>query len=534
MEYKKQERNSLSAEMLAKELYASGCVLTGTRKLGENGKCAVPTALKLGGGNLHGANGFSEAYVGNIDAINSAFIDKVDATGCVELPPGKFTIALLPPTGAYLVHLVVSSGDPGDLSGNAGAMEAMGFTQTEIERCLGVMVHEAICREHTPQDYLDSYRGVVISSEVVMFEAANGRVHYRHPRDPLTGPRPGLRTALTTPISLGLQGQELGAPKIFMIMRSENAAQWAYEKIKQLEIKLPIGNGVHLTPAQIRDKSEHGPGIVEVNLQEQVEAAVKRPIQWMQQAQEIIEELGMQPWNQLKHHKARCIMEEGRDVRKAAHPAVGKHLEAVLEFYNRETVGARGDAEVWKELWQSVSALLQEEEQKVKLVSTPVAQATVSIKGAIPLRQIIPGPMMHNPLSAAPALKSGIARALGIEPIGSQHCVVKGPTQSRLQGLNQDGPLLQLRLWDTQVEHIRNEMSMQNNKGIFSFESPAGLRVEAIIKLQVDEDGSSDMSMLGPSDTTKEKEALRLLFEAGHALFMPGQLRELQSHRARQ
>jgi hypothetical protein len=111
---------------------------------------------------------------------------------------------------------------------------------------------------------------------------------------------------------------------------------------------------------------------------------------------------------------------------------------------------------------------------------------------------------------------------------------VKGPTQSRLQGLNQDGPLLQLRLWDTQVEHIRNEMSMQNNKGIFSFESPAGLRVEAIIKLQVDEDGSSDMSMLGPSDTTKEKEALRLLFEAGHALFMPGQLRELQSHRARQ
>jgi len=49
-------------------------------------------------------------------------------------------------------HLVVSLGDPGDLSGNAGAMAAMGFTQTEIERCLDVMVHEALCREHIPQD----------------------------------------------------------------------------------------------------------------------------------------------------------------------------------------------------------------------------------------------------------------------------------------------------------------------------------------------------------------------------------------------
>jgi hypothetical protein len=111
------------------------------------------------------------------------------------------TIALLLPEGGYLVHLVVSSEDPGDLSGNAGAMSEMGLTQTEIERCLGVMVYETLRREHIPQDRLDTYRGVVISSEVVMLETAGGRVKYRHPRDPLVGPRPGLKTALTTPIN---------------------------------------------------------------------------------------------------------------------------------------------------------------------------------------------------------------------------------------------------------------------------------------------------------------------------------------------
>ena len=439
VEYKKQEGNSMSAEMLAKELHSKGCDLIGMRKIGTDGQCVVPATMKQGGGNPHSTNSFSQAYVGSINELKQDFIAKVDATGCVQLSSGQFTLALLPPTGAYLVHLVVSSGDPGDLSGNVGAMVAMGLTQTEIERCLGAMVYEALGRETVSQEYLNGYRGVMISSEVVIVEA-RGRVFYNHQRDPLIGPRSDAKTALTTPISLGLQ--ELGAPNLFMMMKSKEAAQWASANMKQVEIKLPFGKGVYLTPAQIRDQRENGPGMVEINSQRQVEEAVQRPTQWMQRAQGSLQELAEPPWSQFKHHKAMGVMEEGIDVQKTAHPDVGKHLKVALDFYKEETVGARGDAESCKELWKSVRALLHEVEKKIKEVSTPVVKATVSIRGNIPLRQIIPGSMMNNQISAVPALKRGISEALGIEPVCSQHCVVQENANNRLQGLRTDGPVL--------------------------------------------------------------------------------------------
>jgi hypothetical protein len=265
VEYQKQAGNSVSAEMLAKELHSTGCDVSQMRKMGKDGQCAVPATMKQGGGNPYSAKTFSEAYLGDITEMTSDFTAKVDATGCVQLPSGQFALALLPPTAAYLVHLVVSSGDPGDLSGNVGAMVAMGLTQTEIERCLGVMVYEALGRETESREHLDGYRGVMITSEVVIFEPrGNGKLFYKHPWDPLIGARLDAKTALTTPILLGLQ--ELGAPRLFMMMKSKEAAQRASTTIKQIEIKLPFGNGVYLTPAQIRDQRGHGPGMVESNL----------------------------------------------------------------------------------------------------------------------------------------------------------------------------------------------------------------------------------------------------------------------------
>jgi hypothetical protein len=158
-------------------------------------------------------------------------------------------------------------------------MVAMGLTQTEIERCLGVMVYEALGREKESKEHLDGYRGVMITSEVVIFEPrGNGKLLYKHPGDPLLGARWDAKTALTTPISLGLQ--EIGAPRLFMMMKSKEAAQKASAKIKQIEVKLPLGNGVYLTPAQIRDQRGDGPGMVESNLQRQVEEAVQKPHQW--------------------------------------------------------------------------------------------------------------------------------------------------------------------------------------------------------------------------------------------------------------
>ena len=274
-------------------------------------------------------------------------------------------------------------------SGNVGAMVAMGLTQTEIERCLGVMVYEALGRETESKEHLGGYRGVMITSEVVIIESrGKGRLFYKHPGDPLIGPPLDAKTALTTPISLGLQ--EPGAPRLFMMMKSKEAAQRASTTINQIEMKLPFGSGVCLTPAQIRDQRGHGPGMVEINLLRQVEEAVQKPHQWMRRARESFQQLTESPWSPFQHNKAMKVMEEGSDIYKAAHPDVRKHLKVVFDFYTKETTGARGDAESCKELWKAVGALLHKAEEQIKTVSTTVVKATVSIRGAVKLRQIIP------------------------------------------------------------------------------------------------------------------------------------------------
>jgi hypothetical protein len=136
--------------------------------------------------------------------------------------------------------------------------------------------------------------------------------------------------------------------------------------------------------------------MVESNLQRQVEEAVQKPLQWMLRARESLQQLTESPWSPFQNHKAMQVMEEGSDVYKTAHPDVGKHLKVVSDFYKKETTGARGDAESCKELWKAVGALLHKVEEQIKEVSTPVVKATVSIRGAVKLRQIIPGPMMSN------------------------------------------------------------------------------------------------------------------------------------------
>ena len=74
-------------------------------------------------------------------------------------------------------------------------------------------------------------------------------------------------------------------------------------------------------------------------------------------------------------------------------------------------------------------------------------------------------------------------------------------------------------MWDTQADYIRGALGMQDNKGVFTFVSLAGHRVEANIRFNVGKDGDLDMS--SRFDLTQEKEKLRLLLEEGHALFMP-------------
>ena len=64
-EYMKQEGNSVSAEMLAKELHLMGCDVIQMRKMGKDGQCAVPATMKQGGGYPHSAKIFSLAYVGD-------------------------------------------------------------------------------------------------------------------------------------------------------------------------------------------------------------------------------------------------------------------------------------------------------------------------------------------------------------------------------------------------------------------------------------------------------------------------------------
>ncbi len=111
-----------------------------------------------------------------------------------------------------------------------------------------------------------------------------------------------------------------------------------------------------------------------------------------------------------------------------------------------------------------MGALLHKAEEQIKEVSTPVVKATVSIRGTVQLRQIIPGPMMSNQAAVVPALKRGIAEALGIEPVGSQHSVVQENANNRLQGLRADGPVLSLRLWDKHAALIREQMAMRENR----------------------------------------------------------------------
>jgi hypothetical protein len=180
---------------------------------------------------------------------------------------------------------------------------------------LGAMVYEALGRETVSQEYLNGYRGVMISSEVVIIES-RGKMLYKHPWDPLIGPRSDAKTALTTPISLGLQ--ELGATNLFMMMKSKEAAQWASAEITQIEIKLPFSNCVYLTPAQIRDQRWNDQGMVESNLQRQVAEAVQRPLQWMQLARGSLQQLAEPPWSPFKHNKDMHVMEEGSDVYKTA------------------------------------------------------------------------------------------------------------------------------------------------------------------------------------------------------------------------
>ena len=103
VEYQKQEGNSVSAEMLAKELHSMGCDVIQMRKMGKDGQCAVPATMKQGGGNPHSAKIFSQAYVGDINEMTPDFTAKVDATVCVQLSSGQFALALRETPAIYPV-----------------------------------------------------------------------------------------------------------------------------------------------------------------------------------------------------------------------------------------------------------------------------------------------------------------------------------------------------------------------------------------------------------------------------------------------
>jgi hypothetical protein len=125
-----------TSDMVTKLFQGAGCTSAEMWRLGGDGRCKHLKLPSKSASGMPPVRYFSPAYIGTVQAITQEFIQKVDSEGQIKLSHGTFMLAPLPPTGEFMVPLVMSAGASDDLSGNLWAMTVMGLSQIEIERCL--------------------------------------------------------------------------------------------------------------------------------------------------------------------------------------------------------------------------------------------------------------------------------------------------------------------------------------------------------------------------------------------------------------
>jgi hypothetical protein len=377
LEFTGQEGSEPTVDMLVKQLQGSGCTIVEAWRLGAHGRCEYPKnpsklAPKL-------VRYFHATYVGTVQQITQDFLRLMDDEGNIRLPNGNFRIAPLPPTGEFLVRLIVSAGESDSLSGNVGAMTEVGLSHLEIELCLGRIVGKALEQAGTPADLLDKYNGVLISSEVRKVKKSGGQSLYMHPRDPLAKPRAGIESVMTAPAALGVSEQKFGSPQLFIVLASAPTAHHVRTEITEIHLQLPIGKGVSMTPAPEDALIEFGPAAALLKLQQQVHAITAEPLTWLQELHKNLAALSTKHWNTFVNHRLIAEMEAGRGLIVTAHPAVGSQLLAIFNQFDKERTHAREEQE-WKILWQNIGNSLQVTEGHVRVIKMEVVQATIWLK----------------------------------------------------------------------------------------------------------------------------------------------------------
>jgi len=260
-----------TAEMVTKLLQEEGCITAGMWQLGKDGKCEHPR-LKASQG-LPPVKYFSTAYITTVIDITAAFIKKVDNEGTIDLRHGTFRLAPLPPSGSFMVQMVMSVGSPDELSGNMWAMTAMGLSQIEIERCLSRIMAQAMDSSNMSSDVIGKFRGVYISSEVRRQQGQSGRASHQHPKDPLLKPRFGNEMIMTTPAAVGSTEAGQVAPAVYLVMSSVSAATATRKELREVVLQLPIGRPMKMTPVPEAPLMETGLSATQQRLQDQEKAA---------------------------------------------------------------------------------------------------------------------------------------------------------------------------------------------------------------------------------------------------------------------
>jgi hypothetical protein len=503
----------LTSEMVTKLFQEEGCTTVEMWQLGKDGRCDPPKFRSASG--MPPVRYFSPAYIATVVEITPAFSKQVDSEGKIKLPHGTFTLAPLPPTEEFMVQMVMSAGTSDDLSGNMWAMTAMGLSQIEIERCLGRIMTQALHSSNISADVISKFIGVFISSEVRRQEGQGGRAFLQHARDPLLKPHPRNAMVMTTPAAVGSTDLGQGSPKMFLIMSSVPAAIEVRYKLQEVQLQLPIGQGIKMTPVPVAPLMETGLPATQRKLQEQENAARKEAFDWVQEAQSCLTACEAAPGNMLVVSRLATKMEEGKGLMTRAHPEVSKQMQDIFRHYDRGSENA-SEPDDWWRLCQEITSSLVEIEKGIGLLEMRVAHATITLPPGTTMKQLF-AQYTTNPTAKMPALMVNIQIALKIHPVGMQWCVVRGSGGIKLQGVKGEAPLFYLSIWEPHAEGLRDNLHFNGNKAIFNFMSLEGKEIKAHIKLLADKESD------GKSPVTPAQEMGKMLeaFNRGIAIFVP-------------
>jgi hypothetical protein len=211
----------------------------------------------------------------------------------------------------------------------------MGLSQIEIERCLGRIMTQAMDSSNISADVIGKFLGVLISSEVMRQERQGGRAFHQHPRDPLFKPRPGNEMIMTTPAAVGSTEAGQVSPMVFLVMSSVPAAIRIREELREVQLQLPIGRAIKMTPVPETPLMETGLPATQQRLQEQEKAARREALDWVQEVQSCLKACEAAPSNMLVVSKLATKMEEGKDLMTRAHLEVRKQMTDILRHYDK-------------------------------------------------------------------------------------------------------------------------------------------------------------------------------------------------------